>query len=89
MNKSAFILASSLLVISAGAATAGNTRATFGDVSPTHYNELNSRARSASPSVGVSGSNSLATTQKTPTYLLPRELQWMDRPQDTNNGSNR
>jgi hypothetical protein len=88
MKKSAFILASSMLVISAGAATAGDTP--FYDLSPQHFTRHSTAtAYSTSPTVSVANRQALATPQKVPTYLLPRELQWMNRPQDTSTGSNR
>lgn len=88
MKKSAFILASSLFVFGTGAATAGDTP--FYDLSPQHFTRHSTAtAYSTSPVGSVAGRQALATPQKTPTYLLPRELQWMDRPQDMSNGSNR
>lgn len=90
MKRRAFALASAFLVLAAGAATASDTR--FYDISPEHFLRHNNPQAYAS---GVNGRSQAVPGRPTfspgqvPTYMLPRELQWMNRPTDLPSGANR
>ena len=89
MKTRAFALATAIIAGSAGAAMARDTR--FYDVSPEHFMRHNS-TQAYSGSNGqdraVVGRPTIGAGQ-VPTYLLPRELQWMNRPTDPSSGANR
>ncbi len=90
MKTRKIALASILFAATTGAATATDTK--FYDLSPEHFLRHNSSQAYAS---GVKGLSQAVPGRPTfgagqvPTYLLPRELQWMNRPIDPSNGPNR
>ncbi len=97
MGKKLFFLTTTLFVIGTSIATAGNIPLPKGvppvDFSPQHFNihrdEMLRTQTLENRVTGTSTRQVAATPQKTPTYLLPHELQWMDRLQDMSNGSGR
>lgn len=91
MNTKALALISAVLALSATVATASDTKL-INDFSPEHFMRHNNPQANAS---GVNGREQAAVSRPTleagqvPTQLLPRELQWMNRPQNPSNGGNR
>lgn len=90
MKTKALAHASTVLAFCSGTALASDTR--FDDLPPEHFPRHNSPKAYAS---GANGRNQPVPGQPTfrpsqvPTYILPRELQWMNRPTDPSSGLNR